>query len=294
MQLIDNTDKILSGNISKTGDFEMYKKVIGVSSSNLTPNMQGIVPLANTSSLEKEKIEPEISEQVMESLDLGQDEVEEKRDIPSIDLGSLTMESKDNKPDLQGAVPVSVSDTSALESIDLPKIPSLDSPIESQNVDEKKEVIPDLKLPDFSDTKLDIPAVPEASSEMFIDSAIPSLENSDVKSDLPGADVEIPSNDLPKLDSTVDDNMNIYVNDKFKNLNVRKEEMLRKIMSFISDEIDLYLSETQSSKLSNGTDKTKSSSEEVKTPDMTNMVDNMINRIQDNPGLPEEEGKLSL
>lgn len=294
MQLIDNTDKILSGSISKTGDFEMYKKVIGVSSSNLTPNMQGIVPLANTSSLEKEKIEPEISEQVMESLDLGQDEVEEKRDIPSIDLGSLTMESKDNKPDLQGAVPVSVSDTSALESIDLPKIPSLDSPIESQNVDEKKEVIPDLKLPDFSDTKLDIPAVPEASSEMFIDSAIPSLENSDVKSDLPGADVEIPSNDLPKLDSTVDDNMNIYVNDKFKNLNVRKEEMLRKIMSFISDEIDLYLSETQSSKLSNGTDKTKSSSEEVKTPDMTNMVDNMINRIQDNPGLPEEEGKLSL
>lgn len=294
MQLIDNTDKILSGSISKTGDFEMYKKVIGVSSSNLTPNMQGIVPLANTSSLEKEKIEPEISEQVMESLDLGQDEVEEKRDIPSIDLGSLTMESKDNKPDLQGAVPVSVSDTSALESIDLPKIPSLDSPIESQNVDEKKEVIPDLKLPDFSDTKLDIPAVPEASSEMFIDSAIPSLENRDVKSDLPGADVEIPSNDLPKLDSTVDDNMNIYVNDKFKNLNVRKEEMLRKIMSFISDEIDLYLSETQSSELSNGTDKTKSSSEEVKTPDMTNMVDNMINRIQDNPGLPEEEGKLSL
>lgn len=294
MQLIDNTDKILSGSISKTGDFEMYKKVIGVSSSNLTPNMQGIVPLANTSSLEKEKIEPEISEQVMESLDLGQDEVEEKRDIPSIDLGSLTMESKDNKPDLQGAVPVSVSDTSALESIDLPKIPSLDSPIESQNVDEKKEVIPDLKLPDFSDTKLDIPAVPEASSEMFIDSAIPSLENSDVKSDLPGADVEIPSNDLPKLDSTVDDNMNIYVNDKFKNLNVRKEEMLKKIMSFISDEIDLYLSETQSSELSNGTDKTKSSSEEVKTPDMTNMVDNMINRIQDNPGLPEEEGKLSL
>lgn len=294
MQLIDNTDKILSGSISKTGDFEMYKKVIGVSSSNLTPNMQGIVPLANTSSLEKEKIEPEISEQVMESLDLGQDEVEEKRDIPSIDLGSLTMESKDNKPDLQGAVPVSVSDTSALESIDLPKIPSLDSPIESQNVDEKKEVIPDLKLPDFSDTKLDIPAVPEASSEMFIDSAIPSLENSDVKSDLPGADVEIPSNDLPKLDSTVDDNMNIYVNDKFKNLNVRKEEMLRKIMSFISDEIDLYLSETQSSELSNSTDKTKSSSEEVKTPDMTNMVDNMINRIQDNPGLPEEEGKLSL
>lgn len=294
MQLIDNTDKILSGNISKTGDFEMYKKVIGVSSSNLTPNTQGIVPLANTSSLEKEKIEPEISEQVMESLDLGQDEVEEKRDIPSIDLGSLTMESKDNKPDLQGAVPVSVSDTSALESIDLPKIPSLDSPIESQNVDEKKEVIPDLKLPNFSDTKLDIPAVPEASSEMFIDSAIPSLENSDVKSDLPGADVKIPSNDLPKLDSTVDDNMNIYVNDKFKNLNVRKEEMLRKIMSFISDEIDLYLSETQSSELSNGTDKTKSSSEEVKTPDMTNMVDNMINRIQDNPGLPEEEGKLSL
>lgn len=294
MQLIDNTDKILSGSISKTGDFEMYKKVIGVSSSNLTPNMQGIVPLANTSSLEKEKIEPEISEQVMESLDLGQDEVEEKRDIPSIDLGSLTMESKDNKPDLQGAVPVSVSDTSALESIDLPKIPSLDSPIESQNVDEKKEVIPDLKLPNFSDTKLDIPAVPEASSEMFIDSAIPSLENSDVKSDLPGADVEIPSNDLPKLDSTVDDNMNVYVNDKFKNLNVRKEEMLRKIMSFISDEIDLYLSETQSSELSNGTDKTKSSSEEVKTPDMTNMVDNMINRIQDNPGLPEEEGKLSL
>ena len=70
--------------------------------------------------------------------------------------------------------------------------------------------------------------------------------------------------------------------------------MLRKIMSFISDEIDLYLSETQSSELSNGTDKTKSSSEEVKTPDMTNMVDNMINRIQDNPGLPEEEGKLSL
>lgn len=294
MQLIDNTDKILSGSISKTGDFEMYKKVIGVSSSNLTPNMQGIVPLANTSSLEKEKIEPEISEQVMESLDLGQDEVEEKRDIPSIDLGSLTMESKDNKPDLQGAVPVSVSDTSALESIDLPKIPSLDSPIESQNVDEKKEVIPDLKLPNFSDTKLDIPAVPEASSKMFIDSAIPSLENSDVKSDLPGADVKIPSNDLPKLDSTVDDNMNIYVNDKFKNLNVRKEEMLRKIMSFISDEIDLYLSETQSSELSNGTDKTKSSSEEVKTPDMTNMVDNMINRIQDNPGLPEEEGKLSL
>lgn len=294
MQLIDNTDKMLSGSISKTGDFEMYKKVIGVSSSNLTPNMQGIVPLANTSSLEKEKIEPEISEQVMESLDLGQDEVVEKRDIPSIDLGSLTMESKDNKPDLQGAVPVSVSDTSALESIDLPKIPSLDSPIESQNVDEKKEVIPDLKLPNFSDTKLDIPAVPEVSSEMFIDSAIPSLENSDVKSDLPGADVEIPSNDLPKLDSTVDDNMNVYVNDKFKNLNVRKEEMLRKIMSFISDEIDLYLSETQSSELSNGTDKTKSSSEEVKTPDMTNMVDNMINRIQDNPGLPEEEGKLSL
>ena len=73
MQLINKTDKILSGSVSKTGDFEMYKKVIGVNSSNLKSNAQGIVPLANTSSLEKEKVESEISVPVMESLDLGSD-----------------------------------------------------------------------------------------------------------------------------------------------------------------------------------------------------------------------------
>ena len=141
MQLINKTDKILSGSISKTGDFEMYKKVIGVNSSNLKSNAQGIVPLANTSSHEKEKVESEISVPVMESLDLGSDVAEEKVDIPSIDLGSLSLGQKDQEPDLQGAVPVSVSDTSSLESIDLPKIPSLDSPIESQNIEAKKEVI---------------------------------------------------------------------------------------------------------------------------------------------------------
>lgn len=293
MQLIDNTDKIFSGSISKTGDFEMYKKVIGVSSSNLTPNAQGIVPLANTSSLEKERVEPEISNQVMESLDLGLDGSEEKRDIPSIDLSNLTLEPKEAEPDLQGAVPVSVSDTSALESIDLPKIPSIDSPVEPQIVEEKKEIIPDLELPNFSDAKLDIPVVPEASSEMFIDSAIPSLENSNVKTDLPKVSEEVPVNDLPEIDGTIE-NTNINVKDKFKSSSNRKEEMLKKIMSFISDEIDLYLSETQTIDSSKTINMVEKPVEEVKTPDMSNMVDNMISRIQDNPGLPEEEGKLSL
>ena len=33
---------------------------------------------------------------------------------------------------------------------------------------------------------------------------------------------------------------------------------------------------------------------ETKIPDMTNMVDTMINQIQDNPELPEEGSKLSI
>lgn len=308
MQLIDNTNKILSGSISKTGDFEMYKKVIGVNSSNLTPNMQGIVPLANTSSLEKEKIEPVASEQVMESLDLGSDVNTDKKDIPSIDLGSLNINPESEVPDLQGAVPVSVEDTSALESIDLPKIPSLDSSVETQPVEKKQEIIPDLKLPDFSEVKMDIPAVPEVSSEMFIDSVVPnqsahiqdssmneisSLENKNVEPSLSEINGEIPTNNLPKMDDTVE-NSNINVNAKFKKSNNRKEEMLKKIMSFISDEIDLYLSEMQTINSSKNVVKDEKTLEEIKTSDMSNMVDNMISRIQDNPGLPEEEGKLSL
>lgn len=297
MQLINKTDKILSGSISKTGDFEMYKKVIGVNSSNLEPNAQGIVPLANTSSLEKEKVEPEISDQVMESLDLGSDVAEEKAAIPSIDLGSLSLGQKEQEPDLQGAVPVSVSDTSSLESIDLPKIPSLDSPIESQNIEAKKEVIPDLELPNFSDTKLDIPVVPEASSEMFIDSATSSLEN---KSEAPKVSSEDSplSVELPKMNEiTLDDsstNENIDVKEKFKSSTSRKEQMLQKIMSFISDEIDLYLSETQKMDLPKTAVVSENHLNETKIPDMSNMVDTMINRIQDNPELPEEGSKLSL
>ena len=297
MQLINKTDKILSGSISKIGDFEMYKKVIGVNSSNLEPNAQGIVPLANTSSLEKEKVEPEISDQVMESLDLGSDVAEEKAAIPSIDLGSLSLGQKEQEPDLQGAVPVSVSDTSSLESIDLPKIPSLDSPIESQNIEAKKEVIPDLELPNFSDTKLDIPVVPEASSEMFIDSATSSLEN---KSEAPKVSSEDSSLsvELPKMNEiTLDDsstNENIDVKEKFKSSTSRKEQMLQKIMSFISDEIDLYLSETQKMDLPKTAVVSENHLNETKIPDMSNMVDTMINRIQDNPELPEEGSKLSL
>lgn len=297
MQLINKTDKILSGSISKTGDFEMYKKVIGVNSSNLEPNAQGIVPLANTSSLEKEKVEPEISDQVMESLDLGSDVAEEKAAIPSIDLGSLSLRQKEQEPDLQGAVPVSVSDTSSLESIDLPKILSLDSPIESQNIEAKKEVIPDLELPNFSDTKLDIPVVPEASSEMFIDSATSSLEN---KSEAPKVSSEDSplSVELPKMNEiTLDDsstNENIDVKEKFKSSTSRKEQMLQKIMSFISDEIDLYLSETQKMDLPKTAVVSENHLNETKIPDMSNMVDTMINRIQDNPELPEEGSKLSL
>lgn len=65
-------------------------------------------------------------------------------------------------------------------------------------------------------------------------------------------------------------------------------------MSFISDEIDLYLSETQTIDSSKTVNMVEKPVEEVKTPDMSNMVDNMISRIQDNPGLPEDEGKLSL
>lgn len=294
MQLINKTYKILSGSISKTGDFEMYKKVIGVNSSNLKSNAQGIVPLANTSSLEKEKVEPEISVPVMESLDLGSDVAEEKVDIPSIDLGSLSLGQKDQEPDLQGAVPVSVSDTSSLESIDLPKIPSLDSPIESQNIEAKKEVIPDLELPNFSNTKLDMPVVPKASSEMFIDSATPSLEN---KSEVSSEDSSL-SVELPKMNGiTLDDSItkeNIDVKEKFKSSTSRKEQMLQKIMSFISDEIDLYLSETQKMDSSKTAVVSENHLNETKIPDMTNMVDTMINQIQDNPELPEEESKLSI
>ena len=297
MQLINKTDKILSGSISKTGDFEMYKKVIGVNSSNLKSNAQGIVPLANTSSLEKEKVESEISVPVMESLDLGSDVAEEKVDIPSIDLGSLSLGQKDQEPDLQGAVPVSVSDTSSLESIDLPKIPSLDSPIESQNIEAKKEVIPDLELPNFSNTKLDMPVVPKASSEMFIDSATPSLEN---KSEAPKVSSEDSSLsvELPKMNGiTLDDSItkeNIDVKEKFKSSTIRKEQMLQKIMSFISDEIDLYLSETQKMDSSKTAVVSENHLNERKIPDMTNMVDTMINQIQDNPELPEEGSKLSI
>ena len=297
MQLINKTDKILSGSISKTGDFEMYKKVIGVNSSNLKSNAQGIVPLANTSSLEKEKVESEISVPVMESLDLGSDVAEEKVDIPSIDLGSLSLGQKDQEPDLQGAVPVSVSDTSSLESIDLPKIPSLDSPIESQNIEVKKEVIPDLELPNFSNTKLDMPVVPKASSEMFIDSATPSLE---YKSEAPKVSSEDSSLsvELPKMNGiTLDDSItkeNIDVKEKFKSSTSRKEQMLQKIMSFISDEIDLYLSETQKMDSSKTAVVSENHLNERKIPDMTNMVDTMINQIQDNPELPEEGSKLSI
>ncbi len=312
MQLIDNTNKILSGSILKTGDFEMYKKVIGVNSSNLTPNMQGIIPLASTSSLEKEKNEFELSEQVMESLDLGVGGNNEKRDMPSVDLNNLSVKSENNDSDLQGAVPVSVEDTSSLKNIDLPKIPSLDSPVETQADEEKKKIIPDLKLPDFSDTKLDIPTVPGSSSEMFIDNTVPSLEdNSQVHaqdslvneipsleskgtgSNMPEINEEISVGNLSKIDGAVE-NLNSNVNGKFRNSSSRKEKMLKEIMNFISDEIDLYLSETQILDSSKNVDNAVKTLEEVKSSDMSNMVDNMISRIQDNPGLPGEESKLSL
>ena len=233
----------------------------------------------------------------MESLDLGSDVAEEKVDIPSIDLGSLSLGQKDQEPDLQGAVPVSVSDTSSLESIDLPKIPSLDSPIESQNIEAKKEVIPDLELPNFSNTKLDMPVVPKASSEMFIDSATPSLEN---KSEAPKVSSEDSSLsvELPKMNGiTLDDSItkeNIDVKEKFKSSTSRKEQMLQKIMSFISDEIDLYLSETKKMDSSKTAVVSENHLNETKIPDMTNMVDTMINQIQDNPELPEEGSKLSI
>ena len=142
-----------------------------------------------------------------------------------------------------------------------------------------------------------MPVVPKASSEMFIDSATPSLEN---KSEAPKVSSEDSSLsvELPKMNGiTLDDSItkeNIDVKEKFKSSTSRKEQMLQKIMSFISDEIDLYLSETQKMDSSKTAVVSENHLNETKIPDMTNMVDTMINQIQDNPELPEEGSKLSI
>lgn len=307
MQLIDKTEDILSGSILKTGDFEMYKKVIGVNSSNLVPNAQGVVPLASTLSLEKEKKAFEVSNDVVESVDLGLNAVDEKANIPVVDdinfsIPSIELDSLVNVPieeqaNSQGTVPVSVGDVSSLENIDLPNIPSIDSVEETQSVDENKKVIPDLELPDFSDTKLDVPVISEDSSKMFVDDVVPTLESKDDSNVQLQVNHESLDNKTNAENNVDGRNIVSETTDKFKDVEGRKEKMLNKIMSFISEELDLYLSENManekdSSKLANSD--VISSLNETKSVDTSGVVDSMINQIQVNPELPEEESGLSL
>lgn len=301
MQLIDKTEDIFSGNILKTGDFEMYKKVIGVNSSNLMPNMQGIVPLANTSSLEKENKEVDVHNDIVESVDLGSGALEEnnmsnidemKFDIPSIEEAPLVSEPTVEQTNLPEEVPVSVGDISTLENIDLPKISSMDSLDELKDVDEEKKVIPNLELPDFTVGKVDMPVVPEASPEMFVENVVPTLNNN-IEKVAQSQTVE----KADDLNFASQSNIILDNNDKFKSIEDSKKEMLNKITKFISDEIDIYLSRNMNnaeglSKLSNNDN--ISSLNEGRVSDTSSVVDSMINQIQVNPVSQDEKNGLTL
>lgn len=81
MTMINEKETILKGLVVSTADYDTGKKIIGISSANLTPNESGIVPLSKEGAFSEEKVETLPNTEVIESLSFLPSDSEENTEV---------------------------------------------------------------------------------------------------------------------------------------------------------------------------------------------------------------------
>lgn len=189
-------NNLLRGNVVSTVEFDTNKKIIGVSTANLTPNESGITPLGKQGAFEvkKEEAIETFDIAVNDALNKPVEDTIENIDLPKIgepkeSVGKFIPEPQESDIVLEN--PVSVDSMSSLSSLSMPK---LDEP--SEEIKEEVQINEpafDIQMPEMPGE-----VVAEAPSglndNLFVDT--PSdLQNTVA----PVEEVETPiiSNDVP-------------------------------------------------------------------------------------------------
>lgn len=157
MTMFSEKENILKGLVVSTADYDTGKKIIGISSANLTPNEEGIAPLSKENAFVKEIKEQELpNTEITESLTfLSTDDSEPKEEIQE------TNPLSDINP--QGLNEISVDVLKGLDGISEEKEEETTVPIVDAN----------LELPEMEEIVAQEPD--KVNEDLF--ASLPNLEN---------------------------------------------------------------------------------------------------------------------
>lgn len=184
--MISEVDKIQKGLVEATVEFNTQRKVIGVATTNLLPNENGIVPLSKQGAFQ-------VVEQTVETLDLtnAMDEVQTpavEETMEQVDLPVLDETQEQTGPTLQEPVhndvitnsPVNVENPQDLSGFTIPEPVVEEEPAIMEPVGPKIE---DIQMPQMPETI--VANEPETLDENMFESLSTPVEMQTVQTEVP-------------------------------------------------------------------------------------------------------------
>lgn len=153
MTMISEKETILKGLVVTTADYDTSKKIIGISSANLTPNNEGIAPLSKENAFVQETKEELPSTEIIESLTFLPSN-EEIKEIPTPD-------------------PLADVNPQQLNEINVDILKGLDFKPEEKNEERVPVVNESLEMPTMEDVIAQEPD--QVNDDLF--ASLPSLDN---------------------------------------------------------------------------------------------------------------------
>lgn len=151
-------DKILKGKVEATMDYDMNKKVIGVSLTNLLPNEKGIVPLSKQDAfIQEQQEQSQIVEEAMQTT----------IDTPTTSEGSILPEPKQEEVIMEN--PLEVENPSVLEGLSVSSENEVVSPVVEGVKDETEYKFLDIQMPQMPDEV--VAKEPETTNENLFETS---------------------------------------------------------------------------------------------------------------------------
>lgn len=173
MTMICEKETILKGLVMKTADYDTGKKIIGISSANLTPNEAGNVPLSKETAFVKptlEEVHP--NSEIVESLNFVPSETENQEKIQESNPLDTKDEIQESNPLLESD-PLADINPQRLNEIEVDIFKGIET-IPEEKVEEKVPVVStDLEMPVMEQV---IAQEPDSVNEDLF-ASLPSLEN---------------------------------------------------------------------------------------------------------------------
>lgn len=265
MQLISKVEEIKKGIVTLTGDYANTRKVIGISTSNITPNAEGVSPLGNQNSFEIEEVKKE-EIGAIDALSAFNNSIETMDfDVPSIENSNVQKEELNSSKFI---IPESVvSDVAVGDSVSVASLDTLQNIVNPLDSLEQNAVVPDStqkenqnSIPDVTSEipQIELPPMEEVvateptntADDLFVQPDLSILTPNEPKiEEKDNQNVE--EKVLPPLVSNVVENVTTMLPEKEVLLEDDKElnAMIEKISLYVKDCIKEYLEKMNSNNL---------------------------------------------